>query len=90
MMMYCVESEFFNVVVLRSGLSANDVAPFPRRFRDLRRILAFSAPTYTDLHVGVPRLLDAIVTLKGLDKRWIRPINSDEMEESQPPGLVAR
>jgi hypothetical protein len=88
--MYCAEFEFSNVVVLWSALSANDVEPLPGYFRDLCRILAVPDPTCTDLHVGEPRLLDAIVTLKGLDKRWIRPINSDEIEESQPLDLVAR
>jgi hypothetical protein len=90
MMMYCVQFEFCNVVVWWSGLSANDVAPLPGNFRDLCRILAFPASTYADLHVGAPRLFDAIVTLKGLDKRWVLPINSNEMEEIQLPGMVAR
>ena len=60
--------------------TANDVAPLPKPFRDRCRILAFPSPTHADLSAVVPRLLDAIVTSKGLDKRWISPITGDEME----------
>jgi ATPase family associated with various cellular activities (AAA) len=59
--------------------TANDVAPLPKPFRDRCRILAFPSPTHADLPALVPRLLDAIVTSKGLDKRWISPITGDEM-----------
>ena len=59
--------------------TANDVAPLPKPFRDRCRILAFPSPTHADLHAVVPRLLAAIVKSKGLDKRWISPINADEM-----------
>ena len=59
--------------------TANDTAPLPKPFRDRCRILAFPSPTHADLPAIVPRLLDAIVTSKGLDKRWISPITGDEM-----------
>ena len=59
--------------------TANDAAPLSKPFRDRCRILAFPSPTHADLHTVVPRLLDAIVTSKGMDKRWISPVNSDEM-----------
>jgi hypothetical protein len=59
--------------------TANDAAPLPKPFRDRCRILAFPSPTHADLLALVPRLLDAIVTSKGMDKRWISPVNSDEM-----------
>ena len=59
--------------------TANDVAPLPKPFRDRCRILAFPSPTHADLAAVAPRLLDAIVTSKGVDKRWISPINADEM-----------
>jgi hypothetical protein len=59
--------------------TANDVAPLPKPFRDRCRILTFPSPTHADLPALVPRLLDATVTSKGLDKRWISPITGDEM-----------
>ena len=60
--------------------TANDVAPLPKAFRDRCRILAFPSPTLADLPAIAPRLLEAITTSKGLDKRWISPINPHEME----------
>ena len=60
--------------------TANDVAPLPKALRDRCRILAFPSPTLADLPAIAPRLLEAITTSKGLDKRWISPINLHEME----------
>jgi ATP-dependent Lon protease len=59
--------------------TANDAAPLPKPFRDRCRMLAFPSPTRADVPTVVPRLLDAIVTAKGMDKRWILPINANEM-----------
>ena len=59
--------------------TANDAAPLPKPFRDRCRVLAFPSPTHADLPAVVPRLLDAIVTSKGVDKRWISSISADEM-----------
>ena len=59
--------------------TANDAAPLPKPFRDRCRMLAFPSPTHADLPAVVPRLLDAIVTSKGVDKRWISSISADEM-----------
>jgi hypothetical protein len=74
---------FVQAAVNLSGVvwlaTANDVAPLPKPFRDRCRILAFPSPTHADLPELVPRLLDATVTSKGLDKRWISPITGDEM-----------
>jgi hypothetical protein len=72
--------------------TANDVAPLPKPFRDRCRILAFPSPTHADLPAVVPRLLDAIVTSKGLDKRWVSPITGDEMAALSAawPGISLR
>ena len=60
--------------------TANDVASLPKPFRDRCRILAFPSPTLADLPAIVPRLVEAITTSKRLDKRWISPINLQELE----------
>ena len=60
--------------------TANDASLLPKPFRDRCRILDFPSPTHADLPAIVPRLLDAIATSKGIDKRWISPITGDEME----------
>jgi len=60
--------------------TANDVAPLPKPFRDRCRILAFPSPTLADLPAIAPRLAKAIITSRGLDNRWISPLNLHEME----------
>ena len=75
---------FVQAAVNLSGVvwlaTANDVAPLPKAFRDRCRILTFPSPTLADLPAIAPRLLEAITMSKGLDKRWISPINVHEME----------
>ena len=58
--------------------TANMLDPLPAPLRDRFRIVMFPKPTTDDLDALLPGLLRTIATERGVDARWITPIDAVE------------
>jgi hypothetical protein len=58
--------------------TANSLEPLPSALRDRFRIAVFPKPTIDDLDTLLPGLLQAIATERGVDARWIAPLDAVE------------
>jgi hypothetical protein len=58
--------------------TANSVDPLPTPLRDRFRVIAFPIPTKDDLDALLPRVIMAFAHQRGLDSRWISPLDGDE------------
>jgi hypothetical protein len=58
--------------------TANTVDPLPSHLLDRFRVTAFPKPTLDDLDALMPSLVEAIAADRGIDGRWISPLNADE------------
>jgi hypothetical protein len=58
--------------------TANTLEPLPTPLRDRFRITSFPKPTIDDLDALLPSLLRTIATERGVDARWIPPIDAIE------------
>lgn len=58
--------------------TANALNPLPSPLLDRFRIIAFPKPTLGDLDALLPGLFAAIVTDRGVDRRWMTPLNVHE------------
>lgn len=73
--------------------TANILEPLPTALRDRFRIAVFPKPTIDDLDALLPGLLRAIATERGLDVRWIPPIDVVEratITNHWPGGSIRR
>ncbi|MGX7743377.1 AAA family ATPase [Rhodopseudomonas parapalustris] len=58
--------------------TANTLNPLPSALLDRFRIIAFPKPTLNDFDAIVPGLIDAIAEDRGVDRRWIAPLDVQE------------
>lgn len=73
--------------------TANSLEPLPSALRDRFRIAVFPKPTIDDLDALLPGLLRAIATERGVDVRWIPPIDVVEratITNHWPGGSIRR
>lgn len=73
--------------------TANSLDPLPTPLRDRFRIVTFPKPTIDDLDALLPGLLQAIATERGVDARWIAPLDAVEraaIARHWPGGSVRR
>jgi ATP-dependent Lon protease len=57
---------------------ANSIESLPAPLRDRFRIIAFPKPTIDDLDSLLPGLVQSIAAGKGLDARWVTPLDDIE------------
>ncbi|MGB5904999.1 MAG: AAA family ATPase [Xanthobacteraceae bacterium] len=73
--------------------TANSLEPLPTALRDRFRIISFPKPTIDDLDALLPGLLRAIAAERGVDVRWITPIDAVEratITKHWPGGSIRR
>lgn len=73
--------------------TANSLEPLPTALRDRFRIAVFPKPTIDDLDALLPGLLRAMATERGVDVRWIAPIDVVEratITKHWPGGSIRR
>jgi ATP-dependent Lon protease len=73
--------------------TANSLQPLPMPLRDRFRIMYFPKPTIDDLDALLPGLLQAIAAERGVDARWITPIDVVEraiITKHWPGGSIRR
>jgi ATP-dependent Lon protease len=73
--------------------TANTLDPLPSPLRDRFRIIAFPKPTSDDLDALLPGLLDSLAVERGIDSRWIAPLDAYErasVKSAWPGGSVRR
>lgn len=58
--------------------TANTLEPIPSPLLDRFRIIAFPKPTLADLDALLPGLIEAIAADRGIDGRWIAPLDAHE------------
>jgi len=58
--------------------TANTLDPLPSPLLDRFRMVAFPKPTLDDLDALLPGLIEAIAEDRGIDKRWITPLDAHE------------
>lgn len=58
--------------------TANTLDPLPSPLLDRFRIIAFPKPTLDDLEALLPGLIDTIAADRGVDGRWIAPLDAHE------------
>lgn len=69
-----------NLLHINWFFTANDVADLPAPLRDRLRILRMPAPTCDDLPALGRSVLDEFARTRGLDRRWLAPLSSEELE----------
>jgi ATP-dependent Lon protease len=58
--------------------TANSLDPLPSPIRDRFRIVSFPEPAARDLEALMPAIVADLVRERGLDSRWIEPLNQTE------------
>ncbi|ABD07764.1 ATPase [Rhodopseudomonas palustris HaA2] len=58
--------------------TANTLDPLPSPLLDRLRIIAFPKPTLDDLNALLPGLIEAIAEDRGVDGRWIAPLDAHD------------
>ena len=58
--------------------TANSINPLPSPLLDRCRIITFPKPTLKDLDALLPGLIEAIAADRGVDGRWISPLDAHE------------
>jgi len=73
--------------------TANTLDPLPMPLRDRFRIVIFPKPTITDLDALLPTLIQTLATERGIDKRWVAPLDDIErtaIANTWPGGSVRK
>ena len=73
--------------------TANSLAPLPAPLRDRFRIVSFPKPSIGDLDALLPGLIKMLATERGLDARWIAPLDVVErvtIAQAWPGGSIRR
>lgn len=73
--------------------TANTLEPLPSPLRDRFRTIAFPKPTSDDLDALLPGLINSLAVERGIDSRWIAPLNAHErasIKTAWPGGSVRR
>lgn len=73
--------------------TANTIAPLPAPLRDRFRIVAFPKPTFDDLDALLPGLIKNLAIERGVDSRWIAPLDATEratIAKAWPGGSIRR
>jgi hypothetical protein len=73
--------------------TANAIDPLPAPLRDRFRIVTFPKPGIDDLDALLPALIKTLATERGVDMRWIAPIDAIEramIAKAWPGGSVRR
>ncbi len=73
--------------------TANSIDPLPSPLRDRFRIVNFLKPTLKDLDALLPGLIQTLALERGIDKRWIAPLDDIEratIASTWPGGSVRK
>jgi hypothetical protein len=73
--------------------TANSLEPLPAPLHDRFRIVAFPKPALADLDALLPGLFKTLAAERGIDARWIAPLDPDEraaVTSAWPGGSVRR
>lgn len=73
--------------------TANSLDPLPSPLRDRFRIAAFPKPGFADLDALWPGLIQSLAAERGIDSRWIAPLDATErtiIASAWPGGSVRR
>lgn len=73
--------------------TANTLDPLPMPLRDRFRIVIFPKPTLKDLDALLPTLIKTLATERGIDKRWVAPLDDIEraaIANTWPGGSVRK